>query len=964
MCGPTRRVPRQSFGKYEVLARLATGGAANIFLARRSGAAGFNKLVCLKTLLPERANDADFVRMFLDEARLAARLHHPNCVQIYDLGRVDGVYYISMEYIFGETLWNLLTTVTRLKTPLPPTHVAAIVAHVCDGLHHAHELTDEQGKALNLVHRDVSPQNVMISFEGQTKVVDFGIAKAETDRPPTVAGIVKGKFSYMSPEQITGNAVDRRSDIYSLGIVMFECLASRRLYRGDTPEEIARLILEHRAPRLRDVVPDIPQPLDDICARALSRQASRRYQSAAEMGAAIREYLESVRFNAGATIVGRLMAERFGELVPKRRQAYEAAMTGDYDEGFLCEALSAQPVRKIDLVSNEAKAAADEAEGAARMVVPPAMAQTPPALDGDDDSGHGRKLPERAASTADPQVSMRLVQSSGRFASAAVVARTSGNSARTQVDPAEEEAATATNGGDRVIGRAKVGASDLRIPVDIDEAETSAIESGGPSGSRGSRPSALRERSGSVSVRPVTGSRPWGALGPPTVEDTDFSPSGDNPVDVRIFAESTPLDDGAGRLSVHPDPARAIVQRLSQLPEPADMTATVHEFGDEAPTRNPNASSSMSATAMPVSASAAVISLHQVSEPEFGDLSSLEGEEETPELNGEQLPGAVQTADSDLSAETELSLKRDPAPFRPLASRRLSIPPPPPEEASGFEDDPFPAPAIKMDEAAAIPPIVSGAAGGPIVRPARLEPSPAPSSSMGDALGPTEDPTQAEPSGPSAGGIGSRAGASSAAVTVTPLPAVRPARVSPMSSAGLGPLVAGRSKVRARPSAGPTSGPRVVARPSRVAQATVPVSVGVGRAPAPPTEGANRYPLSVVVAALFGGVLIGMVVALGPRLRDVWSGRSADAPGRVIEVPVAPIRSSEPREPGAPSPAALSDRRIEPAAVVPGDDEPELGRAPSPTTAAPGLDDGDEPKAERSTSGRAKKRRRRRRQQQ
>src|SRR6267142_5602565 len=190
-------MPPKKFGKYEVLARLATGGAANIFLARQPGAAGFHKLVCLKTLLPERVTDSDFVAMFLDEARLAARLNHPNCVQIYDLGRVRGSYYISMEYIFGETLWNLLATVTRLRTPLPASHVASILANVCDGLHHAHELKDSNGRPYNLVHRDVSPQNIMITFEGQTKVVDFGIAKAETGRAPTIAGIVKGKFSYM-----------------------------------------------------------------------------------------------------------------------------------------------------------------------------------------------------------------------------------------------------------------------------------------------------------------------------------------------------------------------------------------------------------------------------------------------------------------------------------------------------------------------------------------------------------------------------------------------------------------------------------------------------------------------------------------------------------------------------------------------------------------------------------------------
>jgi serine/threonine protein kinase len=337
------------FGKYEVLARLATGGAANIFLARQPGAAGFHKLVCLKTLLAERASDEDFVAMFLDEARLAARLNHPNCVQIYDLGRVRGVYYISMEYIFGDTLWNLLTTVTKLKTPLPPPHVAAIIANACDGLHHAHELKDSEGKPYNLVHRDVSPQNIMITYEGQTKVVDFGIAKAETGRAPTVAGIVKGKFSYMSPEQITGGSVDRRSDIYSLGIVFFECLASRRLYRGDSPEDIARLILEHRAPRLRDVVPEVQGTLDEICAKALARHPSKRFQTALEMGDALRDYLDSVRYNQSASTLAKLLEERFGETVSKRRAVFESALAGGHDEKRLLEALEARAVRNLDL---------------------------------------------------------------------------------------------------------------------------------------------------------------------------------------------------------------------------------------------------------------------------------------------------------------------------------------------------------------------------------------------------------------------------------------------------------------------------------------------------------------------------------------------------------------------------------------------------------------------------------------
>ncbi|HJL43661.1 MAG TPA: serine/threonine-protein kinase [Myxococcales bacterium LLY-WYZ-16_1] len=339
------------FGKYEVLCRLATGGAARIHLARQPGAAGFSKLVCIKTLLPQRVDDSDFVAMFLDEARLAARLSHPNCVQIFDLGRVNGIYFISMEYIFGETLWNLLTTVSKSRVPLPPEDVAWIVSCACEGLHHAHELEDPDGRPYNLVHRDVSPQNIMLSFEGQTKLLDFGVAKAETGRAATTAGIVKGKFSYMSPEQITGADVDRRSDVFSLGIVLFECLASRRLYRADSPEAVASLILDREPPRLEDVVPGLDPRLGAICARALSKDAAQRYQTARAMGEELRDYLDSIRYTQGAGRIASLLERRFGSVLPERKRAIDEALHRTSDK--LAEALGAEPVAAEDFAGEE-----------------------------------------------------------------------------------------------------------------------------------------------------------------------------------------------------------------------------------------------------------------------------------------------------------------------------------------------------------------------------------------------------------------------------------------------------------------------------------------------------------------------------------------------------------------------------------------------------------------------------------
>ncbi len=287
--------------------------------------------------------------MFLDEAELASLLDHPNCVEIYDLGKVQAAYYISMEYIFGESLWGLLSTAARQQDPLPPTHVAAIITGACDGLHYAHELKTTAGRPLNVVHRDVSPQNIMISFGGRTKVVDFGVAKAETGRLPSVTGQVKGKFSYMSPEQIDGRSLDRRSDIFSLGIVMFESLTSRRLFRGHSPEAIASMILERQTPRLKDVVDGIPQALDEICARALSADPDDRYATADEMATAIRQYLADAKWTEGTEAISNFMVERFGGSIKRRRSTCAAVVEGDYDPESVYATLNAQPVRHVDL---------------------------------------------------------------------------------------------------------------------------------------------------------------------------------------------------------------------------------------------------------------------------------------------------------------------------------------------------------------------------------------------------------------------------------------------------------------------------------------------------------------------------------------------------------------------------------------------------------------------------------------
>jgi eukaryotic-like serine/threonine-protein kinase len=224
----------RSFGKYKLLARLGQGGMAEVFLAVAFGPSGFNKLLVIKRLRPELAEDSAYLSMFLDEARLAARLNHPNVVQANDVGSIDGQHYLSMEYLDGQPL-NRLFTVARTQGLQPTAAYLRLVSDTLAGLHYAHELADYDGTPLNVVHRDVSPHNVFITYDGQVKLVDFGVAKAATHAQRTSTGVVKGKISYMAPEQALSVAVDRRADIFSVGVILWELVTGQRFW-GDRSE--------------------------------------------------------------------------------------------------------------------------------------------------------------------------------------------------------------------------------------------------------------------------------------------------------------------------------------------------------------------------------------------------------------------------------------------------------------------------------------------------------------------------------------------------------------------------------------------------------------------------------------------------------------------------------------------------------------------------------------------------------
>ncbi|HEU5058238.1 MAG TPA: serine/threonine-protein kinase [Kofleriaceae bacterium] len=287
------------FGKYQLVKRLARGGMAEVFLAKQSGPEGFNRLVALKRILPHLVDSQDFVRMFLDEARLAAQLSHPNVVHIYDFGKVDEHYFIAMEYVPGVHAGTLIKQAEKER--LPDVLVARIGADACAGLNYAHELRDVDGRALQLVHRDVSPPNLLVSYDGAVKLVDFGIAKAVSCVEQTRPGVVKGKFAYMSPEQTIGQKLDGRSDVFSLAILLWELLAGKIMVPRTDPIEGMRMIRDCRFPPIEKERPDLPGNLAAAIGRALKNKREER-ATAVELGRALEEFIKNSADGIGSSL--------------------------------------------------------------------------------------------------------------------------------------------------------------------------------------------------------------------------------------------------------------------------------------------------------------------------------------------------------------------------------------------------------------------------------------------------------------------------------------------------------------------------------------------------------------------------------------------------------------------------------------------------------------------------------------
>ncbi len=287
--------PGERFGQYTLQEKIAVGGMAEVWKARMRGVEGFQKTVAIKKILPHMGDNADFVSMFIDEAKLAAQLSHPNIIHIYDLGKIGRDYYIAMEYVEGKDLRSILNAARRRSLSLPLGLALLIAARLASALDYAHRKRDFDDRELGLVHRDVSPQNVLITFEGDIKLCDFGIAKAVSKANQTQMGALKGKLQYMSPEQAWGKNVDARSDIFSLGAILFEMLTGERLFPGDSEMSILEAVRDGRTRRARSVLPSVPPEVDELVEKALAQDPAQRYQSASEMQGRIETVLHGLK---------------------------------------------------------------------------------------------------------------------------------------------------------------------------------------------------------------------------------------------------------------------------------------------------------------------------------------------------------------------------------------------------------------------------------------------------------------------------------------------------------------------------------------------------------------------------------------------------------------------------------------------------------------------------------------------
>jgi serine/threonine protein kinase/cytochrome c-type biogenesis protein CcmH/NrfG len=319
------------FGKYVLLDKLATGGMAQVYRAKITGIEGFEKLVAIKMILSHLAKEVELVTSFVDEAKLAALLNHQNTVQIHDFGSIEDSYFICMEYLSGKDLRACKKRAAETGLPISLEYALYIASRICAGLDYAHALKDLHGNCLNLIHRDISPQNIFMTYDGAVKILDFGIAKAASQSSMTQCGMIKGKVSYMSPEQASGEEIDQRSDIFSVGILLYEMVTGVRMFAGESTIQILEKVRRSEYKPPRSIMPDLPRNTAGIINRALAREREKRYQTCGEMLADLEECMSELSMRPTARGLAQYMHELFRNEIIEEDAIVRKLMTMEVD---------------------------------------------------------------------------------------------------------------------------------------------------------------------------------------------------------------------------------------------------------------------------------------------------------------------------------------------------------------------------------------------------------------------------------------------------------------------------------------------------------------------------------------------------------------------------------------------------------------------------------------------------------
>ncbi len=454
----------EHIGKYRILAKLGQGGMARVLLTMAHGPHGFNKLLVVKELREELAHDPEFLSMFMDEARIAARLNHPNIVQTYEVGSEGERHFIAMEYLEGQPLNAIFRRVGRKNIPLE-IHLK-VLAEVLGGLEHAHKLSDYDGTPLGVVHRDVSPQNVFVTYDGQVKLVDFGIAKAAGASSRTQEGMLKGKISYIAPEQARCEPVDRRADLFTVGVMLWEAIAGRRMVTREDEMSVLARRMAGQDQLIRSVVPDVPAELANICDRSMAPLAADRFQSAHDFQEVLERYLAASDFRVGPKDIGGMVSHAFDDERKRIRATIEEQVKNVNS--------NREPIN-LELVPASLKQTSDSLA----RVMPPFSSDTPPALLTGTNTQLSQMVPPRPKSRSLlPALAVGSVLAVGALGAVVYIRSESGNKQSTSAAAAPKASAEPTAEAAATASASAVDANTITINVAYPDGARLKLDSG------------------------------------------------------------------------------------------------------------------------------------------------------------------------------------------------------------------------------------------------------------------------------------------------------------------------------------------------------------------------------------------------------------------------------------------------------------------------------------------------------